>query len=72
MSTTTTTTTNRMLSRKFIVSLLIVLCTTGLASYDKLSAEDTKLIFAMVGCGYGLANVFSKTIDANNDNTTTT
>lgn len=54
---------SKFASRKFLIAVIILLCTTGLASGDKLDGEATKIIFAMVGFGYGLANVFSKTID---------
>lgn len=47
-------------SRKFIVAMALIICTTVLGAYDKIESGGITLVFGFVGAGYGLANVMGK------------
>lgn len=49
-------------SRKFIIAILLIVCTTGLAIAGKLTS-DVMMVFMSVGIGYGFANVVEKKQD---------
>jgi hypothetical protein len=53
-------------SRKFIIAILLTLCTTLLALASVLDGTNVTIIFGIVGSGYGLTNIFDKKIASNN------
>lgn len=47
-------------SRKFIISMTLIVCTAVLGAYGKIESGGITLVFGFVGAGYGLANVMDK------------
>lgn len=47
-------------SRKFIVALALIGCTTWLAGIGKCDGNNIMVVFGLVGAGYGFANVADK------------
>ena len=56
-------------SRKFIIALLLILCTSVLAFYKVMTGTEVTIIFGIVGSGYGFANIADKKLASNNSTT---
>ena len=50
----------KYLSRKFIVALVLIGCTTYLAGINIMDGDNVMVVFGLVGAGYGMANVIGK------------
>lgn len=47
-------------SRKFIVTMFILIGATAMCAYDKISGNGLVLLYSLGGSGYGLVNYLSK------------
>jgi len=52
-------------SRKFIITLFILIATTALAAYGKIDSGGVVILFGLGGSGYGLFNYLDKKGDQN-------
>ncbi len=50
----------RYRSRKFLIALALIGCTTWLASQGRMEGFDITVVFGLVGGGYGFANHLAK------------